>query len=100
MKKVQDMQDQFRAMQADLAVMKFTAIVGGDTVSATVTGNGELVNLKLNPEKLDPGDIEMLQDMICRATNNANRQAGEEKARMMKEITGDLPLPPGMNLPF
>jgi len=100
MKKVQDMQDQFRVMQTDLAAMKFTAIVGGDTVSATVTGNGELVKLKLNPEKLDPGDIEMLQDMICLATNNANRQAGEEKARMMKEITGDLPLPPGMNLPF
>ena len=100
MKKVQDMQNQLRVMQEDLAVMKFTAIVGGDAVSATVTGNGELVKLKLNPEKLDLGDTEMLEDMICLATNNAQQQAGDKKARMIKDITAGLPLPPGMNLPF
>ena len=100
MKKVQDMQDWLQAMQEDLAIMEFTATVGGGAVSATVTGNGKLVKLKLNLTVLDPSDTEMLEDMICLATNNAHQQATEEKARMIKDITGGLPLPPGMNLPF
>ena len=44
--------------------------------------------------------IEILEDMICLATNNAHQQATEEKTKLMKDITGGLPLPPGLNLPF
>ena len=100
MKKVQDMQGRLQVMQEDLAVMKFTAVVGGGAVRATVTGDGKLVALKLNQEVLDPSDAEMLEDMICLATNNAHQQASEEKTRLMRDITGGLPLPPGINLPF
>ena len=100
MKKVQDMQDRIEIMQRDLAIMEFTAIVSGGAVSATVTGNGKLVKLKLNPKTLDPSDTEMLEDMICLAANNAHQQAAEEKARKMKDITGGLSLPLGLNLPF
>ena len=100
MKKVQEMQTRMETMQAELAVMEFTAMVGGGAVSATVTGEGKLLKLKLDPDALDPNEADMLEDMICLATNNALDQATVEKARMMKDITGGLPLPPGMNLPF
>ena len=100
MKKVQEMQGQLAAMKGDLASKEFSAIVGGGAVRATVTGDGKLAELKLGPEALDPAVTEMLEDMICLATNNALQQAADEKAKMMKDITGGLPLPPGLNLPL
>jgi DNA-binding YbaB/EbfC family protein len=100
MKKMQEMQNRLAAMQADLADKEFTAIVGSSVVSATVTGDGKLAKLKLDPNALDPADTEMLEDMICLATNNALQKANEEKTKMMNDITGGLPLPPGLNLSF
>jgi nucleoid-associated protein EbfC len=91
MKKVQEMQGRMESMQADLAAMEFTTMVGG---------GGKLVRLKLDPAVLAPDDVDMLEDMICLATNNALDEAAGEKARLLKDITGGLPLPPGMNLPF
>ena len=67
---------------------------------ATVTGDGKLVTLKISQEVLDTSDAEMLEDMICLATNNAHQQANEEKTRLMRDITGGLPLPPGINFTF
>ena len=99
-KKMQEMQCRFTAMQGDLAKKEFTAIVGNETVSATVTGDGKLAELKLDPSLLGSVDADMLEDMICLATNNALQKAAEEKTKMMNDITGGLPLPPGFNLPF
>lgn len=100
MKKMQETQCRLAAMHGDLANMEFTAIVGSGAVSAIVTGDGKLAKLHVGPDALDPANIEMLEDMICLATNNALRQAAEEKTKMMKDITGGLPLPPGLNLPI
>lgn len=100
MKKMQEMQGRLAAMQEDLADKEFTAIVGSGVVSATVTGEGKLAKLKLDPDALDPADTEMLEDMICLATNNALQKANEEKTKMINDITGGLPLPPGLNLPL
>ena len=100
MKKMQKMQSRLAAMQGDLADKEFTAIVGSGVVRATVTGDGKLAKLKLDPDALDPADTEILEDMICLATNNALQKAAEEKTKMMNDITGGLPLPPGLNLPF
>ena len=100
MKKMQEMQGRLAAMQEDLADKEFTAIVGSGVVSATVTGEGKLAKLKLDPDALDPADTEMLEDMICLATNNALQKAAQEKTKMVSDITGGLPLPPGLNLPF
>ena len=100
MKKMQKMQSRLAAMQGDLADKEFTAIVGSGVVRATVTGDGKLAKLKLDPDALDPADTEMLEDMICLATNNALQKAAEEKTKLMNDITGGLPLPPGLNLPF
>ncbi len=98
MKKMQEMQGRLAVMQGDLANKEFTAIVGGGAVSATVTGDGKLAELKLGTDVLDPADTEMLEDMICLATNNALQQAADEKTKMLADITGGLPLPPGLNL--
>ena len=100
MKKMQEMQGRLATMQEDIANKEFTAIVGSGAVSATVTGDGKLAKLKLDPDALDPADTEMLEDLICVATNNALQKAAEEKTKMMNDITGGLPLPPGLNLPF
>ena len=100
MKKVQEMQGQLETMQTSLNAKEFTAIVGGGAVSATVTGDGKLAKLKIRPDTIELNDVEMLEDMICLATNQAHQKATEEKARVMKDITGGLPLPPGINLPF
>ena len=99
-KKMQEMQNRLTAMQVELAQKEFTAIVGSGAVNATVTGDGKLAKLKLDTDALDPADTEMLEDMICLATNNALQKAAEEKIKMMKDITGGLPLPPGLNLSF
>mgnify|MGYP001166777165 CR=1 FL=1 len=100
MKKMQEIQGRLAAMQGDLAEKEFTATVGSGVVSATVTGDGKLAKLKLGPDALGPADTEMLEDMICLATNNALQKATEEKTKMMNDITGGLPLPPGLNLPL
>tara|TARA_B100000963_G_C22210093_1_gene486907 strand:- start:134 stop:460 length:327 start_codon:yes stop_codon:yes gene_type:complete len=100
MKKMQEMQGRLAAMQGDLAGKEYTAIVGSGAVTATITGDGKLAKLKLDPDALDPADAEILEDMICLATNNAFQKAADEKAKIMKEITGGLPLPPGLNLPL
>ena len=99
-KKMHEMQGRLAAIQGDLADKEFTAIVGSGVVSATVTGNGKLAKLKLDPGPLDLADTEILEDMICLATNKALQKAAEEKTKMMNDITGGLPLPPGFNLPF
>ena len=100
MKKMQEMQNRLEAMQGDLAGMKFTAIIGHGAIIATVTGDGKLAKLKIDPNALDTADTTMLGDMICLATNNAHKQAAAEKTKMMKDITGGLALPPGLNFPL
>jgi DNA-binding protein YbaB len=56
--------------------------------------------VKIDHSVIDPDNAEILEDLICLATRNAQAAASAEKARLMKDITGGLPLPPGMNLPF
>jgi DNA-binding protein YbaB len=65
-----------------------------------VTGSGVLHAVKIDHSVIDPDNAEILEDLICLATRNAQVAASAEKARLMKDITGGLPLPPGMNLPF
>jgi DNA-binding protein YbaB len=65
-----------------------------------VTGSGVLHAVKIDHSVIDPDNAEILEDLICLATRNAQAAASAEKARLMKDITGGLPLPPGMNLPF
>ena len=100
MKKVQDMQARLETLQAELESQHFSATAGNDYVTATVTGSGTLHSIKIDPSVIDPDDAEMLEDLICLATRNAQAVASAEKARLLKDITGGVPLPPGMNFPF
>ena len=100
MKKVQDIQSRLKNLQGELDSLYFSASAGNDFVTATVTGNGTLYAIKIDPSVIDSDDAEMLEDLICLAIRNAQAVANGEKARLLKDITGGLPLPPGMNLPI
>ena len=67
---------------------EYTATAGGGAVTAVVKGSNNLVSLKLDPEAVDPDDVEMLQDLIVTAVNQALKQADEESAAIMKQATG------------
>lgn len=90
------MQRQMEESQKELETKEFTAAAGGGAVEVTVTGKKELVSVKLSEEVVDPDDIEMLQDLIVAATNEALRKAEEENAAMMSKMTGGL----GGGFPF
>ena len=100
MKKVQEMQSRMEALQQEMADTEFSAAVGGGAVQVTMTGKGEMRGVKIDPSAVDAEDIDMLEDMICLAANNARAEADAAMAAKMKDITGGLPLPPGMSLPF
>ena len=93
-KQAQKMQENMQKMQAELEAKEYSAQAGGGVVSATVTGKRELVSLTIDPEAVDPEDVEMLQDMIVAAVNEAIRSAETDMADNMRQITG------GLNLQF
>ena len=86
------MMKQAQKMQQEQEAKTFTAKAGGGMVSATVSGKHELVNLEIKPEAVDPDDVEMLQDMVIAAVNEAMRAAETEAANNMSRLTGGLNL--------
>ena len=92
MKQAQKMQQEMLRMQAEQEAKTFSAASGGGMVTATVNGKHELVNLEIKPEAVDPDDVEMLQDMILAAVNEAMRAADAEAASNMSRLTGGLNL--------
>lgn len=96
MKQAQRMQRQMEESQKELETKEFTAAAGGGAVEVTVSGKKEVVRISLSEEVVDPEDIEMLQDLIVAATNEALRQAEDAGAALMSRMTGGL----GGGLPF
>ncbi|MBE6967646.1 MAG: YbaB/EbfC family nucleoid-associated protein [Ruminococcaceae bacterium] len=94
MKQAQKMQAEMLKMQEELEAKEFEARAGGGAVLAVVTGKRELVRLEIDPDAVDPEDVEMLQDMVIAAVNEALRAAESQAAANMSKLTG------GMNLPF
>ena len=92
MKQVQKMQQDMLKMQQEQEAATFTAKAGGGMVSATVNGKHEVVALEINPEAVDPDDVEMLQDMVMAAVNEAMRTADSAAANNMSKLTGGLNL--------
>ena len=90
--KLQEMQDQMNAAQESVEAQEFTASVGGGVVEAKVNGKKEVVAINIKPEAVDPEDVEMLQDMVVSAVNEALRQAGEAMDKSMSGVTGGLNL--------
>jgi DNA-binding YbaB/EbfC family protein len=93
LKQAQKFQKQMEDMQKDLENKSYEASVGGGTVKATVNGKKQLVDMKIDPEVVDPDDVEMLQDLIMSACNEALKKAEEDSSDGMKKMTG------GMNIP-
>ncbi|MEG0156135.1 MAG: YbaB/EbfC family nucleoid-associated protein [Anaerovoracaceae bacterium] len=96
MQQMQAVQRKMDELQAEIDVMETTATSGGGAVSVTVSGKKEIVDIKLKPEVVDPEDIEMLQDLVMTAANEALRQMEEISAEEMNKLTGSLGLPAGM----
>ena len=88
-----NMLKQAQKMQQELQEKEYQAAAGGGVVSATVNGTHELKNLVIDPEAVDPEDVEMLQDMIVAAVNEAMRSADADAAGTMSKLTGGLGLP-------
>ena len=93
LKQAQKMQQEMLRMQAEQEAKTFTAKAGGGMVSATVNGKHELVNMEINPEAVDPDDVEMLQDLIIVAVNEGLRQIDEISNAEMSKLTGGLGIP-------
>lgn len=93
MRQAQKLQQQMAETQAALEEREFEASAGGGIVSAKVNGKKELLSLTIQPEAVDPKDVEMLQDMVMAAVNEALRQANETVEREMGKLTGGLGMP-------
>lgn len=90
--KAQKLQQQMAEKQAELEAREFEAGAGGGMVTAKVTGKKTLVSLTIKPEAVDPDDVEMLQDMVIAAVNEAMRAADSDAANNMSRLTGGLNL--------
>lgn len=93
MKQVQKMQADMAKLQEELVNQTVEATSGGGMVKVVANGKQEIMSIKINPEAVDPEDVEMLQDMVMAAVNEALRQSQDMVAKEMSKITG------GMNIP-
>ncbi len=92
-RQAQKLQQQMTEKQAELEAREFEASAGGGMVTAKVTGKKQLVELVIKPEAVDPDDVELLQDMVVAAVNEALRQADETVEREMGKLTGGFGIP-------
>ena len=93
MAQMQAMQRQMEEVQAQIDEMEATATSGGGAVTVTVTGKKEIKDIQIKPEVVDPDDVEMLQDLILAATNEALRQMEEISQAEMNKFTAGLGIP-------
>ncbi len=93
MRQAQKMQDDMKAKQEELEATEYKASVSGGAVEVTMTGKHEVTAIKLQPELVDPEDIEMLEDMIAAAVNEAVRLVDEASDEAMQQITGNANFP-------
>ncbi|MDE6960665.1 MAG: YbaB/EbfC family nucleoid-associated protein [Lachnospiraceae bacterium] len=96
MKQAQRMQRQMEESQKELETKEFTAAAGGGAVEVTVNGKKEVTKVQIDPDAVDPEDVEMLEDVIMAAVNEALRKADEANAASMAKLTGGL----GGGFPF
>ena len=90
MKQAQRMQRQMEEKTKELEEKEYTATVGGGVVTVTVSGKKEVVSVKISPEAVDPDDVEMLQDMILAAVNDALKKGEETREAEMNKIGGGM----------
>ncbi|MBO4211478.1 MAG: YbaB/EbfC family nucleoid-associated protein [Oscillospiraceae bacterium] len=91
-KQAQKMQQEMLKMQEEMEQKEYEATAGGGMVKAVINGKHEVLRLEIKPEAVDPEDVEMLQDMIIAAINEAMRQVGDEASAGLNKLTGGVNL--------
>ena len=100
MGKAKEMQAKFQAMQEEIAAMEATGQAGGGLVKVTLTGKFEMKALDIDPSLFKEDDVEVLEDLILAAHNDARAKVEQAMQEKTQAMTAGLPLPPGMKLPF
>ena len=100
MAKIKDMQAKMERMQEELAELECEGVAGGGMVSVRLTGKGLMKGLSIDPSMFKEDDVEILEDLIVAAHNDAKAKLETTVAERTKELTAGLPIPPGMKLPF
>lgn len=100
MKQAQELQAKVAELQAKLEEIEISGSAGAGMVTVTLNGKGVLRRIKIDPSLVDAAEKEVLEDLIVAAVNDARGKAEAHAAGEMAKLTGGLPLPPGMKLPF
>ncbi len=100
LKQAQEMQAKMAEMQERLMAAELEGSAGAGMVKVTVSGKGDLRRVKIDPSLLDPSDVEVLEDLVVAAAADARTKVEAMMQEEMSKMTGGLPLPPGMKLPF
>ena len=100
MSKAKEMQAKFQALQEEIASIEMTGQAGGGLVSVTISGKFEMRSLKIDPSLFKEDDVEILEDLILAAHNDAKTKVEATMQEKSRELTAGLPIPPGMKLPF
>ncbi|WP_224705691.1 YbaB/EbfC family nucleoid-associated protein [Devosia aquimaris] len=100
MKAASEMKGKMEAMQAQLAELVVEGRSGGGMVTVSLSGKGEMKGIKIDPSLFKDDDVEVLEDLIIAAHNDAKAKSEAEMQSKMAEVTAGLPLPPGMKFPF
>ena len=93
MRQAQELQAKLAKAQEELAEAKIEASSGGGAVTVTVNGQQQILSVKISPEAIDPGDVEMLEDLVLAAVNEALTKSQELAAKRMGKLTGGLNIP-------
>jgi nucleoid-associated protein EbfC len=100
LKEAQKLQTRMAEMQQQLAEAEMTGMAGGGMVNVTLNGKGEMRRIKIDPSLADPNEMEILEDLVVAACNDAKAKIEAHLQEEMGKLTGGLPLPPGFKLPF
>ena len=100
MKQAQQMQSKMAEMQAQLETVEMTGAAGGGMVQVTVNGKGDVKRVKIDNAVVDPAEVEVLEDLLVAAFNDARTKVNSHAESEMQKLTGGLALPGGMKLPF
>ncbi|XUY26756.1 YbaB/EbfC family nucleoid-associated protein [Agrobacterium sp. rho-8.1] len=100
MGKVKEMQAKMEKMQEEIAALEVEGTSGGGLVTVRMSGKGSLLGVKIDPSLLKEDEVEILEDLLVAAHNDAKQRAEAVTAEKTRDLTAGLPIPPGMKLPF
>ncbi|APH70786.1 YbaB/EbfC family nucleoid-associated protein [Aquibium oceanicum] len=100
MGKAKEMQAKFQTMQEEIALIEAAGQAGGGLVTVTLSGKGEMKSLKIDPSLFKEDDVEVLEDLILAAHNDAKGKLEATMQQKTQELTAGLPIPPGFKMPF